>query len=82
MQGRLTAVCLILSITAVVLTVAAQVKRDAFLFPGALELARQTDVGLWKKARKEVWSMRYTEETKESTLATTSTFNSIFNVKG
>lgn len=46
MQGRLTAVCLILSITAVVLTVAAQVKRDAFLFPGALELARQTDVGL------------------------------------
>lgn len=38
MQG-LTAVCLILSIAAVVLTVAAQIKRDAFLFPGALELA-------------------------------------------
>lgn len=42
----LTAVCLILSISTVVLTVAAQVKRDAFLFPGAFELARQTDVCL------------------------------------
>lgn len=39
MQGSLTAVRLILSVATVVLTVAAQVKRDAFLFPGALELA-------------------------------------------
>lgn len=35
----LTAVCLVLSIAAVILAVAAQVQRDAFLFPGALELA-------------------------------------------
>lgn len=39
LQGSLTAVCLILPITAVVLTVAAQVKRDALLFPCALELS-------------------------------------------
>lgn len=39
LHGSLTAVCLILPITAVVLPVAAQVKRDALLFPRALELA-------------------------------------------
>lgn len=43
---RLTAVCLVLSVAAVVLAVAAQVKRDALLFARALELARQADVRL------------------------------------
>lgn len=42
----LTAVCLVLSVAAVVLAVAAQVKRDALLFARALELARQADVRL------------------------------------
>lgn len=42
----LTAVRLVLSVAAVVLAVAAQVKRDALLFARALELARQADVRL------------------------------------
>lgn len=52
----LTAVCLILSVATVVLAVAAQVKRDALLFACALELARQADVRLWIRAKKEARS--------------------------
>lgn len=50
---RLTAVCLIFSVPTVVLTVAAQVEGDAFLFPGALKLSRQADIGLWNKEIKK-----------------------------
>lgn len=46
--GRLTAVGLILSVSAVVLPVAAQVQRDTLLPPRALELSGQADVRLWK----------------------------------
>lgn len=73
MQG-LTAVCLILSIATVVLTVAAQVKRDAFLFPCALELAWQTDVCLWewKQAGEEGGCINKKCQTKQ-TIYTTNT---------
>lgn len=57
----LTAVCLVLSVAAVVLAVAAQVKRDALLFARALELARQADVRLWIRAKKEARSQFQTE---------------------
>lgn len=46
LKVSLTAVRLILSITTVVLAIAAQVKRDTLLFPHALELTRQADVCL------------------------------------
>lgn len=47
----LTAVCFILSVSAVVLAVAAQVEWDALLLPRALELSRQADVRLCGKPR-------------------------------
>lgn len=49
----LTAVGLVLSVSAVVLAVAAQVERDALLLPRALELSRQADVRLWKNERNQ-----------------------------
>lgn len=39
LMQSLTAVCLVLAVATVILTIAAKVKRDAFLSPGALELA-------------------------------------------
>lgn len=53
----LTAVGLVLSVSAVVLAVAAQVERDALLPPRALELSRQADVRLWKKERNQEVSL-------------------------
>lgn len=47
----LTAVGLILSISAVVLAVAAQVEWDALLLPCTLELSRQADVRFCRKPR-------------------------------
>lgn len=52
MWEGLTAVGLILSVSAVVLAVAAQVEWDALLLPGALELSRQADVGFCRKPDK------------------------------
>lgn len=47
-SSPLTAVLLILAVTTVVLTIAAENARNAAVGVGAFELAGQTDVDIWK----------------------------------